>query len=147
MELTDANISEMTIDWPEMDTLILPFINAIHPRPTITSLRDIARRCPNLRYLTIPLNILNPAPFIPPGVPHSPTHELHTLTIASADEVWEARDMIHAARHIDYLFPRLKSLTAYEGHDGDRWTQMHDIIQMYQGVRQETVAFERMRVD
>ena len=147
MDLTDDNISDMTIDWPEMDTLLLRFINPIRPRPTIASLRNIARRCPNLRYLTIPLNILELPPFIPAGVPHTPAHELHTLTIASSDEAWEPREMIHAARHIDYLFPKLKSLSAYEGHDADRWTQMHDIIQMYQGVRQEAVLFERMRVD
>lgn len=147
MELTDDNISNMTIDWPEMDTLLLPYINAIRPRPTIASLRNIACRCPNLRYLTIPLNILGLAPFIPAGVPHTPAHELHTLTIASSDDVWEPRDMIHAARHIDYLFPKLKLLSAYEGHDAERWTQMHDVIQMYQGVRQEAVLFERMKVD
>ena len=98
MELTDDNISDMTIDWPEMDTLLLPFINANRSRPTIASLRNIARRCPNLRYLTIPLNILALAPFIPVGAPHTPAHELNTLTIASADDVWETRDMIHA-RH------------------------------------------------
>ena len=149
MELTDDNISDMTIDWPEMDTLLLPFINANRSRPTIASLRNIARRCPNLRCLTIPLNILALAPFIPAGAPHTPAHELNTLTIASADDVWETRDMIHAARHIDYLFPRLKVLTAYGEHDAERWTQMHDIIQMYQGVRQEAVLFERnlKRVD
>ena len=145
MELTDDNISDMTIAWPEIDTLLLPFINAVRRRPTITSLRNIACRCPNLRYLTIPLHTLDLAPFIPPRVPHTPTHELHTLTIASADDAWEPRDMLQAARHIDYLFPKLKFLSSYEGHDADRWMQMHDIIQMYQAIRKEAVIFERMR--
>ena len=147
MELTDDNISDMTIDWPEMDTLLLPFSNAIHRRPTIASLRNIARRCPKLRYLTIPLNILDlPAFTIPAGGPHTPAHELHTLTVASSDEVWDPRDLIQGARHIDYLFPKLKLLASYDGHDAERWMQMHDIIQMYQGVRREAVVFERMRV-
>ena len=30
MELRDENISDMTITWPEMDTLLHPFVNAIH---------------------------------------------------------------------------------------------------------------------
>ena len=146
IELTDENISDMTIAWPEMEALLLPFINAIRPRPTMASLRNIACRCPNLRYLTIPLNTLDLAPFIPPGVPHTSAHELHTLTIASADDAWDPRDLLHAARHIDYLFPKLKLLSSYEGHDADRWMQMHDTIQMYQAIRQEAVIFERMRV-
>ena len=146
MELTDDNISDMTVAWPEMDTLLLPFVNAIHPRPTIASLRTIAYRCPNLRYLTIPLNTLDLAPFISTGVPHTPVHELHTLTIANADDPLDPRDLLHAARHIDYLFPKLKILSSYEGHDADRWVQMHDIIQMCQAVRQEAVMFERMRL-
>ena len=47
-----------------------------------------------------------------------------------------AQLVLNAAQHIDYLFPKLKSLSSYEGHDADRWIQMHD-IQMYQAVRQE----------
>jgi hypothetical protein len=156
MELTDDNISDMTLAWPEMDSLLLPYMSAIHPRPTIESLRIIACRCPNLRCLTIPLNIVDLAPFVtvlPPTAGVNPTrrtntraHELHTLTIASADDVWDPRDLLHAARHVDYLFPKLKLLTSYEGHDANRWTQMHDIIQMYQAVRREVVVLERMRV-
>ena len=145
IELTDDNISDMTLAWPELDTLLLPFINAIRSRPTIASLRNIACRCPNLRNLTIPLNTLDLTPFNPVGVAHQ-AHELHTLTIASADDVWDPRDMLHAARYIDSLFPKLRFLSPYEGHDADRWMQMHDIIQMYQTVRKEAVLFERMRV-
>ena len=146
IELTDDNISDMTIAWPEMDTLLLPFINGIRSRPTIASLRNIACRCPNLRYLTIPLNTMDLAPFNPFETPHTPVHELHTLTIASADDAWDSRDMLHAARYIDHLFPKLKLLSSYEGHDAERWSQMHDMIQMYQTIRQEAVLFERMRV-
>ena len=134
MELTDDNISDMTIAWPEMDTMLLPFIDAIRPHPTIASLRTIASQCPNLRYLTIPLNTLDLAPFIPTGALHTPAHELHTLTIASTDDPWDPRDLLHAAQHIDNLFLKLKFLSLYEGPDTDRWMQMHDIIQMYQAV-------------
>jgi len=140
MELTDENISDMAIAWPEMITLLLPFISAIRPRPTMSSLRLFARLCPNLRYLTLPLNIGDPEPFISTGVAHTPVHNLHTLTIASADDPLDLRDLLHIARHIDYLFPKLKSLFPYDRHDADRWIQVHDMIQMYQAVRQEAIA-------
>ena len=146
MELTDENISDMAIAWPEIDTLLLPFISAIQPRPTISSLRILARRCPNLRYLTIPLNTGDLPTFVSIGVPHAPVHELHTLTIASADDPWDLRDLLHIARHVDYLFPKLKSLFSYEGHGAERWMQVHDMIQMYQAVRHEAIAFERARM-
>jgi hypothetical protein len=78
-------------------------------------------------------------------MPHTPLHELHTLTIASADDPWELRDLLHLARHIDYFFPRLRLVNAYEGHDVERWFQVHEMIQMYQTVRQEAVAFEHAK--
>jgi len=142
MELTDENILDMARAWPEIDTLLLPFISAIHPRPTLSSLRFLADLCPNLRHLTIPLNTGDLPPFVSTGVPHTPVHDLNTLTIASADDNWDLRDMLHVARHVDYLFPTLKSLSPYERRD-DRWTQVHEMIQMYQTVRQEAISFER----
>ncbi|KAF8965795.1 hypothetical protein BDZ97DRAFT_1729789 [Flammula alnicola] len=143
MELTDDNIEGFARAWPEMDTLLLPFISANHPRPTINSLRILAQLLPRLRHLRIPLNTGDLIPFVSTGEPHSPAHDLHSLTIASADDPWELRDLLHLARHIDYFFPRLKYVYPYEAHDVDRWLQVHEMIQMYQAVRQEAFAFER----
>ncbi|KAF9484254.1 hypothetical protein BDN70DRAFT_825915 [Pholiota conissans] len=145
MELTDNNIENFARAWPDMITLLLPFISSGHPRPTITSLRTLARMLPGLRHLRIPLNTGDLPPFVSTGEPHSPVHELHTLTIASADDPWELRDLLHLARHIDYFFPRLRYVYPYEAHDVDRWVQVHEMIQMYQAVRHEVVAFERQR--
>lgn len=143
MELTDENIFDMARAWPEIDTLLLPFINAlIDPRPTLSSLRYLADLCPNLRHLTIPLNTGDLLPFVSTGVPHTPVHDLDTLTIASAGDPWDLRDMLHVARHVDYLFPKLKSLSPYKMRD-ERWNEVHGMIQMYQTVRQEAIAFER----
>ncbi|KAF8816030.1 hypothetical protein BYT27DRAFT_7077944 [Phlegmacium glaucopus] len=143
MELTDEDVSDIAVAWPEMDTLVLPFVSVDHPCPTVLSLRIFARLCPSLRYLTVPLNTEEFQPFVSTGVPHIPAHDLHTLTISSADDPWDLRDMLHIARHIDYLFPRLKSLFLYDRHGRSRWMQVHDMIQMYQAVRQEAIAFER----
>lgn len=146
MELSDANIENFALAWPNMDTLLLPFISAGHVRPTITSLYTLVRRLPGLRHLRIPLNTGDLPPFVSPGTPHTPVHALHTLTIASADDPWELRDLLHLARHIDYFFPRLRYVYPYEAHDVDRWLQVHEIVQMYQAVRREAVAFERARL-
>ncbi|KAF8153355.1 hypothetical protein B0H34DRAFT_800567 [Crassisporium funariophilum] len=143
MELTDDNVADLGVAWPEMTTLLLPFISALNPRPTIVSLRILAQLCPGLRHLRIPLNTSDLPPFVSTGAPNTPAHNLHTLTIASADDPWDLRDLLHLARHIDYLYPKLRSVFPYEGHDADRWMQVHDMIQMYQAVRQEAVAFER----
>ncbi|KDR66436.1 hypothetical protein GALMADRAFT_147866 [Galerina marginata CBS 339.88] len=145
MELTDENIGDIARAWPDMTTLLLPFIGTGNPRPTITSLRTLAQLSPKLRHLRIPLNTSDALTFVSTGAPHTPAHDLQALTIASADDPWELRDMLHLARHIDYLFPRLRSVYPYEGHDVDRWLQVHEMIQMYQTVRQEAVAFERAK--
>ena len=145
MELTDNHILEFAKAWPLMTTLLLPFISAGHPRPTTISLRTIASLFPHLRNLRIPLDTGDPVSFVSTGVSHTPPHELHTLTIASADDPWELRDLLHLARHIDYFFPRLRLVNAYENHDAERWFQVHEMIQMYQTVRQEAVAFEQAK--
>jgi hypothetical protein len=145
MELTDLHILEFAKAWPLMTTLLLPFISAGHPRPTIHSLRTVASLLPNLRHLRIPLDTGEIVSFLSSGAPHTPLHELHTLTIASADDPAELRDLLHLARHIDYFFPRIRWVYAYEGHDAERWLQVHEMIQMYQTVRQEAAAFERAK--
>ena len=145
MELRDDNIAEFAMSWPELDTLLLPYINAGRPRPTIASLRTLAQMCPRLRNLRIPLNTIELVPFVSTGIPHSPLHDLHSLTIASSDDPWELRDLLHLARHIDFYFPRLRWVYAHEGHDADRWVQVHEMIQMYQAVRKEAVTLEQAK--
>ncbi|KAF8905953.1 hypothetical protein CPB84DRAFT_1676078 [Gymnopilus junonius] len=139
-----------------MTDLLLPFIPPGQPRPSISSLRILAQLSPNLKRLRIPLNTSDPVPtFVSSGFPHAPgrEHELQVLTVASGDEDWELRDLLHFARHVEYLFPRLKSVRAYKGGvggnggqgreiDGDvsRWEQVNDLVMMYQAVRRETVS-------
>ncbi|KIM36384.1 hypothetical protein M413DRAFT_292532 [Hebeloma cylindrosporum] len=143
MDLTDLHILEFANAWPLMTTLLLPFIAAGRPRPTIHSLRTVASLLPHLRHLRIPLDTADVVSFLSTGSPHTPLHELHTLTIASADDPAELRDLLHFARHVDYFFPRLRWLNPFEGHDAERWQHVHEMIQMYQGVRKEAAAFER----
>jgi len=145
MELNDGNVADLAMAWPELHTLLLPYITAGRPRPTIASLRTLAQMCSQLRNLRIPLNTTDLAPFVSTGAPHSPPHDLHALTIASSDDPWELRDLLHLARHIDYFFSKLRWVYAYEGHDADRWMQVHEMIQMYQAVRKEAITLEQAK--
>ncbi|PPQ79012.1 hypothetical protein CVT25_002321 [Psilocybe cyanescens] len=147
MEITDADIGNFARAWPEMTTLLLPFINAGRPRPTVESLRTLSQLAPKLRYLRIPLQTsnlrFNPNHHQAPAVEPEPGHNLHTLTVASSDEPWELREVLHLARYIDHFFPNLVFLLPFCGADAERWMQVHDIIQMYQTVRQEAIGSER----
>ncbi len=146
LELRDQNITDFATAWPNIVTLMLPFISSGRPRPTIESLRTVAQRCPRLRKLRLPLDTTDLVSFVSTGAPHSPPHDLHTLFIASSDDPWELRDLLHLGRHIDFFFPQLRWVYSYEGNDADRWTQLHEAIQMYQTVRQEAMMLERERI-
>ena len=152
MDLSDDDIQNFATAWPALTALALPYTPAAHPRPSINSLRTLAEQLPKLRQLRIPLNTSDSVPtFVSPGVPHAlgHGHELEQLTVASGGESWELRDLLHFARHVDYLFPRLKGVFAYEGGgghgrdretDATRWTQVDELIMTYQAVRRETLS-------
>ena len=146
LELQDQHITDFATAWPDIVTLMLPFIGSGRPRPTIESLRTVAQRCPRLRKLRLPLDTTDLVSFVSTGAPHSPPHELHTLFVASADDPWELRDLLHLGRHVDYFFPQLRWVYSYEGNDADRWIQLHETIQMYQTVRREAAVLERERI-
>ncbi|KAF4613157.1 hypothetical protein D9613_010806 [Agrocybe pediades] len=146
MQLDDETIAVFARAWPQLHTLLLPFIGGGQPRPTINALRLLSLLSPKLRNLRIPLDTRDLPPFVSSGSPQEPAHMLHTLTIATADDPWELRTLLHLARHIDYCFPDVDSVLAHENHDEDKWLQVHEMIQMYQAVRQEERGFERERM-
>ena len=146
MNLTDKDIRDFTVAWPNIITLSLPYIRLDRQRPTISSLEVVARYCPELRHLRMPLDTTEIIPFLPPSVSHWPAHGLRDLTIASDDESLDWKDVLHLGRHIDYLFPRLRRVNPCEGHDFERWMQLHETIRIYQSVRQQTVEFEHTRM-
>lgn len=147
MNLTDKDIQDFTVAWPDIIALSLPYIRLDRQRPTISSLQVVAQYCPKLRHLRIPLDTNEVMPFVSPGVPHWPVHGLRDLTIASDDESLDWKDVLHLGRYIDYLFPRLRRVYPCEGHDFDRWMQLHETIRIYQSVRQEAVEFEHQNAD
>lgn len=67
-DFTDRDIDQMAGWWPHLEHLdlgtlpgVLDHIEAWTPKVTLASLHHLAKRCPSLQTLTIPLDISNPA--------------------------------------------------------------------------------------
>lgn len=71
-----------------------------------------------------------------------PPHRLQRLTLSTSDDHAPTKDQLNFARHIDYFFPFIQNVCAFEGHDEERWNHIHEIVQSFQAVRRETVAYQ-----
>ncbi|KAH9474473.1 hypothetical protein JR316_0012932 [Psilocybe cubensis] len=141
MEISDEEICRCARAWPELTVFILPYGMPGRPRPTVAALAMLAKYTPKLKYLTISLQTtgrrFDAGPFAnDPGL----RHNLHTLTVVNpSDDAWELTDALHFARHIDHFFPNLVSLASFRTVDEAKWSQVYDIIRMYQSVRRDAV--------
>jgi hypothetical protein len=142
MDISNDLIEEWAKTWPDLNDLFLPFLPPTRVRPTMKSLRILAERCPKLAELRIPLDTSDIQPFLSSRKPLYPPlkHELRTLTIASAGDDWDTRDAFHIGRYLDDLFPGLKGVRPYEGHEDERLAQVNDLVLFAQKVREETIA-------
>ena len=138
IEMTNMNIQDMAdAPWAsKIHTLRLPFVSTEMERPSISALQVLSRRCPELRYLTIPIStgdntILQEE--------RMSLHRLQVLTVASSDERLQLVPALRLARIIDRLFPFLERVCVQgEETEGGRWAQVHAMIRMYQSVRADT---------
>jgi hypothetical protein len=71
-------------------------------------------------------------------------HGLQRLTIATSDDTWESKQQLNLARHIDYLFPRLRRVSCFEDQDSERWSHVHEIVRAFQTVRTEALTRQRL---
>ena len=145
MDISNDLIEEWAKTWPDLNDLLLPFLPPTRVRPTMKSLRILAERCPKLTELRIPLDmseVQGVQPFSSSSKPLYPLlkHELRMLTIASAGDDWDTRDVFHIGRYLDGLFPSLKCVRSYEGHEDERWVQVNELVMFAQTVREETIA-------
>jgi hypothetical protein len=142
LELSDSNLADMANAWPGIHTLHLPFMGAGTQRPSVLSLQMLSQRCPELRFLTLPLDTTEFAIF-----PQQETtrmsvslHRLQILTVAGTDDAWELRRAMHLARVIDHLFPYLAKVCAHgDEREGGWWAQVHQMVKMCQSVRSEAM--------
>lgn len=138
LELGDANIAEMAESWPAIEILHLPFMAGGTVRPTVGALETLARRCPGLRSLTIPLDTHELGPGL--ETVGLSAHRLEVLTVASPEEAWELRRGMRLARTLDRLFPFLERVAGHVEERDGRWEQVAEMVKMCQSVRREAVA-------
>ena len=145
MDISDDLIEEWAKTWPDLNDLLLPFLPPTRVRPRMKSLRTLAERCPKLTELRIPLDTSDIQAVQPFSLSRKPVypllkHELRTLTIASAVDDLDTRDVFYIGRYLDGLFPGLKCVRSYEGHEDERWVQVNELVRFAQTVREETIA-------
>ncbi|EAU81202.1 hypothetical protein CC1G_11284 [Coprinopsis cinerea okayama7 len=76
---------------------------------------------------------------------YRPPHPLQRLTISTTDDhetveerLGDMRNLTHLARHVDYLFPRVRHVGAFGRQDEERWVHVGEMVAAFQGVRAET---------
>ena len=119
------DLKSLLRSWPKLRTL-----NLNQTFFTFSSLALIAENCPQLRYLHIRLSIST----IPPFPSKSLCHNLEVLTVGegyrdrSAQTTLECQ--IKMARHLDLIFPCLKSLEVQS--EDVFWLGIRDLIRLCQ---------------
>ncbi|KAF9461807.1 hypothetical protein BDZ94DRAFT_1237426 [Collybia nuda] len=146
LRVSQDDINKIAAAWPCLVTLKIPYNDDdFRPDlPTITCLSELARRCPRLETLYLPINVdANPGRAVPQPVPHN----LNTLGITSFSRSIEIMDVtsilssVHlTARYLDCLFPCIKEVKwNHYGTRGNFWSVVGDVIRMLQETRVEAL--------
>lgn len=131
--VTDDEIRQFAMAWPLLKSLHLPFKpDGSILIPTLGSLYTLAKHCPGLRSLCIPLTTA-PIPALPAD--KSAVHYLRSLMIGSIVEPLGLPDLLLVARHLDSLFPQLQTLECLVAQSTDTWGKIFTMIQTFRAVR------------
>jgi hypothetical protein len=132
LSVTDEEIRQFAAAWPSLKSLHLPFDHDPSvPKPSLTAIYTLANHCPGLKVLHIPLTTAS----IPPLSDYKPTtHYLRSLSIGSHNTQLGLQDSLLVARHLDRLFPELKTLE-HLGRDLDMWDKILTMMQTFRAVR------------
>ena len=131
MENMDDDVRRLVMSWPKLRILALPLDQTFI---SLSTLRIIAEKCPKLRHLSITLD----ASTIPPFDISSESfgHKLESLTVGRAHSSNTQASMEHRiemARHLDLIFPHLKSINV--SRNDVTWTGIRDLDKLCQDVR------------
>jgi hypothetical protein len=134
MENMDYDVRHLAMSWPKLTSLILP----VHQRPvSLSTLRIIAENCAELRYLQLQLDIST----IPPSSTSSKSlcHHLAVLSVGSVDPFLITPTtldcQIQVTRHLDFMFPYLKSIETHHGLRHTTWSGIRELVKLCQDVR------------
>jgi hypothetical protein len=125
MKNLNDDVRHLVKMWPKLRSLELPFNQY---DISLSTLRIIAENCPELRHLSIQLDISTIPPFdISSKCLH---HNLKVLTVGSSLKTQTLASQIQVARHLDLIFPYLKSI---EHTRGDVfWSGIRDLVNLCQ---------------
>ena len=130
----DDDVRRLAMSWPKLTTLILP----VDQTPvSLSTLRIIAENCPELSYLQIQLDISIIPPFNTSiGRLH---HNLEVLSVGSVDQFLITPTtldfQIQVTRHLDSMFPYLKSIKTCHGLRHVTWSGIRELVKLCQDVR------------
>ena len=127
MEDIDDDVGYLAKSWPKLITLkVLPSDQTFM---SLSTLRIIAESCPDLRHLSVLLDSSIP-PF--DGSSKGLDHKLEVLTLGRDFNQIPLEYQIRMARHLDSIFPHLKSI---ERHSGDATWSIIEVIKLCQDLR------------
>ncbi|KAJ6518366.1 hypothetical protein DFH09DRAFT_1287579 [Mycena vulgaris] len=116
--------------WPEVRSLSIPSVTGI----SIQTLPIFAQKCTHLTDLDISLATSVVPPFTTTPVC---AHALQHLNVR--DSACPAGGVQLVARHLDRLFPRLRSVRS-EGPDKARWDELEGLLLIFQDLRLHALA-------
>jgi hypothetical protein len=139
MENVDDDVRGLVMSWPK-----LIFLSLDRTFISLSTLRIIAEKCPELRYLHTGIQLESST--IPPFESSSKSlrHKLEILSVPVGRLGVESVDddpftqtlecQIQVARHLDLIFPYLKSIKVQP--DDEIWSGIYDLVKLCQNVRQ-----------
>jgi hypothetical protein len=133
MENGDDDIRRLVMSWPKLRTL------AVLPRDqtfiSLSTLKIIAESCPELHDLSIQLDVATIPPFDISS--KSLAHKLEVLNVGKVHpqpEITETSLQIRMARHLDSIFPYLKSIEM-QPKTNTTWSGIYDLVKLCQDLK------------
>jgi len=142
LPLTNTDVLQFATAWPKIRTLHLPFdLTYGASEPSMDALFALADICHDLRHLQIPIHTKE-VNGISSRLSQNrvQSHPLRTLIVACPnDSRMTQSDLLLLSRHLDALFPHLKTLTNVQTDALELWNKVHLMIVAFRAVRAESL--------
>jgi hypothetical protein len=134
MENKDDVIRRLVMSWPKLRTLAVFPPSHDQTFISLSTLKIIAESCPELRHLSIQLDTATIPPFDISS--KSLAHKLEVLTAVGKTHphVTETSLQIRMARHLDSIFPYLKSIEM-QFETNATWSGIRDLVKLCQDLK------------
>ena len=139
MENMDVDVRRLVMSWPKLRTLTLLPFNQVSI--SLLTLRIIAKNCPELHCLRIPLYISTIPPFDISR--KSPRHNLEVLAVERVHPSIQttSKCRIQVARYLNFIFPYLKSIEV--DPENVTWSGIRDMVELCQVITPEELRRQR----